>query len=85
MVTALLRVSVAAALLIPPSATGAERPDIARAAALHEKAVAAQNAGNYEEAERLHRKVVEAIARIPDFPPNERARQLSNLLNRIAR
>ncbi len=70
---------VAALLLAPPSAAGAEDPGIAQVAALHQQAVAAQNAGNYEEAERLHRGVVEGIARIPDFPANEQARQLSNL------
>jgi tetratricopeptide (TPR) repeat protein len=77
--TLLLRVGIAAALLAPLPALRAESPDIAQVAALHQRAVAAQNAGKYVEAEALHRKVVEAIARIPDFPPNEHARQLSNL------
>src|SRR6266851_9061595 len=70
--------SVAALLLVPPSAAGADS-ELAQVAALHQQAAAAQNAGNYEEAERLHRGVVEGIARIPDFPANEQARQLSNL------
>lgn len=70
---------IAAALLVPQWAVEAQSPDIAEVAALHQKAVTAQNAGSYEEAERLHRRVVEAIAGIPDFPPNEQARQLSNL------
>jgi len=79
MLKLLARVGIAAVLLIPQSAVEAKSPEIAEVAALHQKAVAAQNAGHYEEAERLHRKVVKAIAGIPDFPPNEQARQLSNL------
>jgi tetratricopeptide (TPR) repeat protein len=79
MLKLLARAGIAAVLLIPQSAVEAKSPEIAEVAALHQKAVAAQNAGHYEEAERLHRKVVAAIAGIPDFPPNEQARQLSNL------
>jgi tetratricopeptide (TPR) repeat protein len=75
----LTRAGIAAVLSIPQLAVGAKSPEMAEMAALHQKAVAAQNAGHYEEAERLHRQVVEAIAGIPDFAPNEEARQLSNL------
>ena len=79
MLTLLARIGIAAVLLLPPPTVEAKGPDIAEVAALHQRAVAAQNAGDYEEAEHLHRKVVEAIGRIPDFPLNEQARQLSNL------
>jgi tetratricopeptide (TPR) repeat protein len=48
-------------------------------AALAERAAAAQNAGNYPEAERLHRQVLEGVSRAPGFPPSERARQMANL------
>jgi tetratricopeptide (TPR) repeat protein len=53
--------------------------DVSRLAALHEQAAAAQNAGKYEEAERLHRAVVDGASRLPGFPANELARLLSNL------
>ena len=52
---------------------------MSRIAALHQQAVAAQNAGNYTEAERLHRAVLDGINRVPGFPKNELARALSNL------
>jgi hypothetical protein len=46
---------------------------------LAQQASAAQNAGNYPEAERLHRQVLEGVSRLPGFPPSERARQMANL------
>src|SRR5262249_49156471 len=59
---------------------GAQSPnELSRLGALHEQAAAAQNAGDYKEAERLHRAVVDRASRIPEFPPSELARQLSNL------
>lgn len=69
---------LAATLLASQSAANAG-DDLSQLAALHQQAVTAQNAGSYEEAEHLHRAVVEEIARIPGFPANEQARQLSNL------
>jgi len=67
------------ATLFSPQASAEENSEISELAALHQQAVAAQNAGNYEEAEHLHRAVVEKMVRIPNFPANEQARQLSNL------
>jgi tetratricopeptide (TPR) repeat protein len=67
-----------AATLLSPQAAESDR-EISELAALHQQAVVAQNAGNYGEAERLHRAVVEQMVRIPSFPANEQARQLSNL------
>ena len=43
------------------------------------QAVRAQNDGDYATAEEFLRKALKAITEIPDFPPNERARQMSNL------
>ena len=58
----------------------AQNPDeVSRLGALHQQASAAQNAGDYKEAERLHRAVVEGVSRLPGFPSSELARQLSNL------
>ena len=73
---------IAATLLASQSAAKADR-EISELAALHQQAVVAQNAGNYEEAERLHRAVVERMVLIPDFPANEQARQLSNLASAL--
>jgi tetratricopeptide (TPR) repeat protein len=79
----LAALAVVAVLSLTPAVTSAQAPDIAEITASHRRAVAAQNAGDYEQAERMHRKVVEAIARVPDFPPNEEARQLSNLASAL--
>jgi tetratricopeptide (TPR) repeat protein len=46
---------------------------------LHQQAVQAQNAGDYEKAEALHRQVVDAMARAPELQPADEARQLTNL------
>lgn len=53
------------------------------AARFHKAAVEAQNNGDYVEAEKYHRKTLEVIDTIPDFPPNERARQVSNLASTL--
>ncbi len=53
------------------------------AARFHRAAVEAQNRGDYIEAEKYHRKTLEVIGTIPDFPPNERARQMSNLASTL--
>src|SRR4051812_4782086 len=53
--------------------------DVSRLDALQEQAAAAQNAGRYEEAERLHRAVLDGATLIPGFPANQLARLLSNL------
>ena len=74
----LASLSIAATLFASQSAAEPDR-EISQLAALHQQAAAAQNAGNYKEAERLHRAVVERMVLIPDFPANEQARQLSNL------
>jgi tetratricopeptide (TPR) repeat protein len=50
-----------------------------RVATLHEQAALAQNAGDYEEAERLHRMVVDTMGKSPDFPLFLQARMYSNL------
>lgn len=76
--TILVSLGIAVTLLSPHVAAEVDR-EISELAALHQQAVAAQNAGNYEEAERLHRAVVEQMVLIPNFPANEQARQLSNL------
>jgi tetratricopeptide (TPR) repeat protein len=81
--TVLSRAAVAALLVLAPVISGAQASDIAEIAAFHRRAVTAQNAGDYPQAERMHRKVVEAIARMPDFPANEYARQLSNLASAL--
>ena len=62
--------------------------DLARLGGFHEQAMLAQNAGNYVEAERLHRMAVETMERIPDLPLADQARLLSNLasvLNNLER
>lgn len=72
--------AIAAAVAIAGSlpACAREAPlDHAGLALLHKEAVTAQNAGDYEAAERLHREVVERID--PQAPANERALQLVNL------
>ena len=74
----LASLSIAATFLSPQTAAETNR-DISELAVVHQQAVVAQNAGNYEEAERLHQAVVEQMVRIPNFPANEQARQLSNL------
>ena len=74
----LASLGIAATLLSPQSRAEADR-EISELAALHQQAAAAQNAGKYEEAERLHRAVVEKMVRIPNFPANKQARHLSNL------
>jgi tetratricopeptide (TPR) repeat protein len=76
--TILVSLGIAATLLSTQTIAETDS-EFSELAALHQQAVAAQNAGNYEEAERLHRAVVEQMARIPNFPANEQARQLSNL------
>jgi tetratricopeptide (TPR) repeat protein len=83
MLTLLASATIAAAVLVSQSTSDDKSREIARLADLHQRAVAAQNAGNYEEAERLHRKVVEGMERIPDSPANERARQMSNLASAL--
>jgi len=50
---------------------------------LAQQAADAQNAGNYADAERLHRQVLEGVSRLPGFPDNERARQMMNLASVI--
>ncbi len=66
-------------LMIGLSSAGQKPDELARLGALHEQASAAQNAGQYREAERLHRAVLEGIKQLPAFPPSELARQLANL------
>src|SRR5580704_11081848 len=46
---------------------------------LQEKAVAAQNEGRYAEAENYNRETLKLMETLPNFPQNERARQMSNL------
>jgi tetratricopeptide (TPR) repeat protein len=48
-------------------------------AELQEKAVAAQNAGRYADAESYNRETLKLMETLPNFPQNERARQMSNL------
>jgi tetratricopeptide (TPR) repeat protein len=48
-------------------------------AELQEKAVAAQNEGRYAEAEKYNRETLKLMETLPNFPQNERARQMSNL------
>src|ERR1700680_5287563 len=48
-------------------------------AELQEKAVEAQNEGRYAEAETYNRKTLKLMETVPNFPQNERARQMSNL------
>ncbi len=78
----LASLGIATTLFASQSAAEADR-EISKLATLHQQAVAAQNAGNYKEAERLHRAVVERMVLIPDFPVNEQARQLSNLASAL--
>lgn len=68
-----------AAMLLPPQSIADTDRELSELAALHQRAADAQNAGDYELAERLHREVVKKMVRIHDFPANEQARQLSNL------
>jgi tetratricopeptide (TPR) repeat protein len=74
-----LRTTAAAlAIACGLSACAPEPPlDRASLALLHQKAAAAQNAGDYETAERLHREVVQRMD--PQAPGEERALQLVNL------
>jgi hypothetical protein len=46
---------------------------------LQEKAVVAQNEGRYAEAESYNRETLKLMETLPNFPQNERARQMSNL------
>ena len=46
---------------------------------LQEEAVEAQNNGRYAEAEEYNRQALKVMETLPDFPPSERARQMSNL------
>ena len=78
LLTILASLGIVATFLSPQAAAEANR-EISKLAALHQQAIAAQNAGNDVEAEHLHRAVVEQMVRIPNFPANEQARQLSNL------
>jgi tetratricopeptide (TPR) repeat protein len=57
--------------------------ELARLAALDEQAAKAQNAGDFKEAERLHRAVVEGLRRVPDIPPQEEARARNNLASAL--
>jgi tetratricopeptide (TPR) repeat protein len=67
------------AVLVALSGAPQNTEDLSRLAALHQQASVAQNAGDYKEAERLHRAVVDGASRVPGFPPSELARLLSNL------
>jgi tetratricopeptide (TPR) repeat protein len=48
-------------------------------AELQERAVEAQNEGRYSDAEKYNREALKLMEALPNFPPNERARQISNL------
>lgn len=67
------------AMLLPLQLIADTDHERSELATLHQQAADAQNAGDYELAERLHREVVKKMVHIQNFPPNEQARQLSNL------
>ena len=73
-----MNTAAAVALACSVAACAPEPPlDRASLALLHREAVVAQNAGDYETAERLHREVVARMD--PQAPGEERALQLVNL------
>jgi tetratricopeptide (TPR) repeat protein len=69
------RIAAVLALL----AAGSPAQTLEQLAVLAQQAAAAQNAGNYQDAERLHRQVLDGVTSLPGFPPSDRARQMSNL------
>jgi tetratricopeptide (TPR) repeat protein len=71
--------SIVWAFTILLAAQAAPLSSLEQLALLAQQAAAAQNAGNYMEAERLHRQVLDGVTKLPGFPPRERARQMSNL------